>query len=309
MIRKLAEIVRQPSRDCIYDVVRSLDLGLCVDVGAAAGDVTKTLCEAGGKHTRVVAFEPFPGNHPHFHATTSKLSNPIRLVPKAVSDEVGSSTFVVPSVVQGTETGWENMEGYSSVGFLRDKTNEVASGLRASLSQVRETRGRSLLGFLRNRPREEAMSVPTTTLDKEFAGETIDFLKIDVQGAEEKVLNGATELLQASRIKIIYLEWSGAPRVVETLQERGYTVFDSLYVAGPQEYVIQPFEEIGFELVGEINLSTGKLAYEMIIRDAGVSPENAIRAVRERGLGWIQTDLIAVASDFQDAFETACDHL
>ncbi|MEM7114856.1 MAG: hypothetical protein AAF614_20640 [Chloroflexota bacterium] len=73
MIRKITKIIEQPHRDFVYDVLSYLNLGLCVDVGAAAGHITRKLCHVGGEQTRVVAFEPFPGNHVYFLQSTNDL--------------------------------------------------------------------------------------------------------------------------------------------------------------------------------------------------------------------------------------------
>lgn len=72
MLRHLTEIIDKPGRDCVYDILCHLDLGLCVDVGAAAGHMTRRIRRAGGARTRVVAFEPFPGNHEFFYRSTMR---------------------------------------------------------------------------------------------------------------------------------------------------------------------------------------------------------------------------------------------
>jgi len=99
MIRHLTENIDKPRRDCVYDILCHLDLGLCVDVGAAAGHMTRRIRRAGGARTRVVAFEPFPGNHEFFHQSTTGLDNVI-LIKKAISDRVGKAEFTVPSDVR-----------------------------------------------------------------------------------------------------------------------------------------------------------------------------------------------------------------
>jgi FkbM family methyltransferase len=56
----------------------------------------------------------------------------------------------------------------------------------------------------------EDMEVPMTTLDK-FCGssvQSIDFLKIDVEGYELEVLKGASRLLNENRVKIIQFEFN-----------------------------------------------------------------------------------------------------
>ena len=54
----------------------------------------------------------------------------------------------------------------------------------------------------------EGFPVKITTLDAEFPSERIDVLKIDVEGAEERVLEGAEELLASKtrRPKSIFIE-------------------------------------------------------------------------------------------------------
>ena len=292
LIKKITEIIDQPKMDCIYDVLYHLNLGLCVDIGAAAGHVTRKLCLVGGANTQVVAFEPFPGNYQYFYQSTKNLNNSISLIKKAVSDSIGTIKFIVPSVVQGIEPGWEKYVGYSSVGFLSFNLN---------LKQ----KVRGIYNTVFKRPRPQIIKVKTTTIDKEFPNEEIDFMKIDVQGAEAKVLLGALTMLQANRIHVLYIEWSGEQEVIEILANNGYQIYDSIYIIGPKIHDVHPFEEIGFQYVGEGNLSTGKSAYKMILADANVSPVGAISEVKKRGLGWIETNLIAISENVKERFLTA----
>lgn len=292
MIGKITEIIGQPQRDCIYDILRYLDLGLCLDIGAAAGHVTRTLCHVGGGKTKVVAFEPFPDNHQYFYKTIEGLDNDVRLVKKAVSDSAGTSRFIVGSVVQGTEPDWQKYSGYSSVGFL-----SPAYGARYLKSKIQ-----SIFSAVFKRPGTRILDVKTTTIDMEFPNEVINFIKMDVQGAEEKVLQGASTALEENRINVLYIEWSGEQGVTDILVNHGYQIYDSTYVVGPKTYDTQPFEDIGFRDISRINLSTGKTAYEMILADDNVSPAEAIREVKNRGLGWIQTDLIAINSNVKEQF-------
>ncbi len=292
MIGKITEIIDQPQRDCIYDILHYLDLGLCLDIGAAAGHVTRTLCHVGGEKTKVVAFEPFPSNHQYFYETIEGLDNDIRLVKKAVSDSAGTSRFIVGSVVQGTEPGWQKYSGYSSVGFLSS-----AYGAKYLKSKIQ-----SIFSAVFRRPGTRILDVKTTTIDMEFPNEEIDFIKMDVQGAEEKVLQGASAALEENRIHILYIEWSGEQGVTDILASHGYQIYDSTYVVGPKTYDTRPFKDIGFHDITEINLSTGKIAYEMILADDNVSPTEAIREVKNQGLGWIQTDLIAINPNVKEQF-------
>jgi FkbM family methyltransferase len=60
----------------------------------------------------------------------------------------------------------------------------------------------------------------------------IDFLKIDVEGAELKVLKGASELLAAKRIKFIQVEYGG------TYPDAGITFVDVIQFVGQFGYKV-----------------------------------------------------------------------
>jgi FkbM family methyltransferase len=50
------------------------------------------------------------------------------------------------------------------------------------------------------RPLPKKLTVETTSIDTEFLGEEIDFMKIDVQGGESDVLLGSNMMLRTQRI-------------------------------------------------------------------------------------------------------------
>jgi FkbM family methyltransferase len=52
-----------------------------------------------------------------------------------------------------------------------------------------------------------SVEVPCTTLDSVFPNQSIDLLKIDVEGAESQVLLGAKKLIHDGRAKNIILDW------------------------------------------------------------------------------------------------------
>jgi len=264
-------------RDFVYELLTP-PLPLIVDVGAADGEITRKLRLLGDDDTRVVAFEPYPPNIRYFESTTKDLDSVV-LVTKAVSDVAGPSVFFVPSRVSGSEPGWENRVGYSSVGHIaRSSKDHIASLLR----------------------RTERIRVQTTTLDDEFHV-PISFLKVDVQGAESHVLRGAQHLLSNHLIHMAYVEWSGDPEVISTLARHRYRTYDSHYIGwsalGPSV-----FEEEGFEVVDETDLSIGQRGLIMINLDP--DPGRKMRRINSMSDTWIQTDLISVPPERQLDFES-----
>lgn len=278
-MKKLSRIVQKVEKDCIYEFLKHMDLKLCVDIGAAAGYFTKIISQKGDKSTHIVAFEPFPGNFSFFEEHTKDIKN-IVLIKKALSDTMGKLDFFVPSTVEGTEPGWENFAGYSSVGYL------------SSLSRVNKE----------HYPNGKTFQVDTVTMDSEFVSKHIDFAKIDVQGAETKVLLGAKQLLHENKIDVMYIEWSGESEIIDILSNSNYITYDSTYMVVPNVYDMAPFEAMGFKSIEKLQLSTGKIAYDMVLEEDGLTPLEAILQVKERKLGYIQTDIIAVSQPYHNFF-------
>jgi hypothetical protein len=59
----------------------------------------------------------------------------------------------------------------------------------------------------------------------EIAGDSL-ILKIDVEGHERQVLEGASGLFEARRVKAVYLDEYRDRGVVDFLRERGFTFYD-----------------------------------------------------------------------------------
>jgi FkbM family methyltransferase len=76
--------------------------------------------------------------------------------------------------------------------------------------------------------------VPVTTLDEVLGDRTADGVKIDVQGAERLVLEGASTALSEQRIRVLQIEWNqwsrhllGEPRsaTADLLRRHGYELY------------------------------------------------------------------------------------
>lgn len=173
-------------------ILRFLNPGeLAVDVGANIGQNSSVMALATGPQGRVVAFEPHPPIGDVLQRNIDRWSKyslaPIKLIRKGLSAEPGTATLFEPG-----EFG-SNM-GAASLEDPGDATGEI--------------------------------EIELTTLDQGFAGQEIGVMKLDVEGHELSVLQGATKLLQRQAIReIIFEDFQSQPSPVTLLLESfGYEV-------------------------------------------------------------------------------------
>ena len=98
---------------------------------------------------------------------------------------------------------------------------------------------------------QKEVKVETTTIDsycQKHSIETIDILKIDVQGNELKVLQGADQMLKDRRVKLIFTEISIAPNykgqseideIIKFLRENKYKIFNFFKMKHKQGKLIE----------------------------------------------------------------------
>ena len=262
-----------------YEILKCFPEGLCLDVGAAAGFSTKRMLLANPK-CKVIAFEPFEGNLPHLKNVLSEIEG-WSLVPKAVSNFSGKGGFFVSSTVKGTEKNWQRLIGYSSIGHLipLEKIGRYES--------------------------ERTSTVDVCCID-EYVTEHVLFMKMDVQGAEFEVLQGAKETIKNHGISVIYVEFSGDLRVLEFISELGYVIFDAKYLLIPLAENVMP-ESLGMLEYEPVHLSTGKTAMEGFIsgRPQAFSELCDFMKKIHNDVGFFQTDLYCVHSSFLPSFLNA----
>ncbi len=272
--------------DDVYEVVARMDPGLYLDVGAAAGKVTSRLVEL-SPTSRVLAFEPFEGNHPFLRSRVGHLTQ-VDVVEKAASDFDGPGLLYVSATLSGAEKGWEGYAGYSSSGML----------VPADDAHRHDARTR----------RVEVCSIDA------LVDEHVRLLKIDVQGGEMGVLRGAKETIERHGVDVIYVEYEGESEIVELLDQHGYVVFDSgVYVYSRKASGPAP-EELSTRLVTH-NLSSGRPVAKGAVSRRPLTAGDYTGWMHAFGRLALYTDLVAVhrsavpaflraAADRLDAIET-----
>jgi FkbM family methyltransferase len=135
----------------------------CADVGAHVGNVTDTLARLVGRKGRVVAFEAHPDNAAQLR-DRFKRARVVEVVNAAVND--GSIDRIALFAGRHDHSTEWNVLGHDVEGI----------------------------------PTRQVLEVPAVSLDSWFPmGESLHFVKIDVEGAEGLVLAGMRRLLRDAR--------------------------------------------------------------------------------------------------------------
>jgi FkbM family methyltransferase len=178
-----------------------------VDIGAHVGYYTRMFSRCVGSEGKVFAFEPHPDNRALLQQNVRTFPN-VSVLPYAVGDTPGTSVFFESAVGSGSH----------------------------SLIESRYPHAREL-------------HVEKVSLDSFFTdqGVTVNFMKIDVEGAEHEVLDGGTRLLSSTHAPDMLIEFSPsiitsrglAPASLLTkLQGFGYT----LYMIDEERHTLIPLE-------------------------------------------------------------------
>lgn len=199
---------RSRPRDEAFAVQRRLvgsTAGTILDVGAHVGETARRY-RALFPSAQIHCFEPFPQS---FVALRTALA--------------GDSGVQVHSVALGSSPG---------NAVLHVNRSSATNSLLASDTRAASYWGSGLLDT------DTTVEVSVTTIDRfcaERSLDHVDILKLDVQGGEYDVLKGASALLAAQRIDLVYMEMITAPTYVGQhdlhdylglFRSHGYALFD-----------------------------------------------------------------------------------
>lgn len=252
------------SREPIYQILSLLPSGHYFDVGASDGHKSRLMLNASSDST-ITAIEPFPQNTKMMEAEFEG-DDRVTIISAAVANEPGPKHFAVSSAVK-EQTGKFRV-GYSSLGHIVERPDTVA---------------------------EFNFEVPSVRIDDLLGDEVCRFMKIDVQGGEMSVLESAGRAFSEHRIDIVYLEFSGKACEIEFLAERGYILFDTVYLLVPRNG--NPDEHHWDVQNGPFKLSNGLTAYHAWPKSLPTTLQSYCEFMHSQKttLGWTQTDLVCVS--------------
>lgn len=160
-----------------------------IDVGAHVGMYTCLIARHVGRTGTVIAFEPMPDcvTQLRRNIVLGNLHN-VEIWPVAVSNKTGRVNLYVPPAHPGGPSGATKVHNPG-------RWNRIAS-------------------------------VEAVTLDGCFRGDRLDFVKIDVEGHEARVLEGALDLVTCFRPVILCeVSQATAAEVLEIMRPHGYGAF------------------------------------------------------------------------------------
>lgn len=181
-----------------------------VDVGAHIGKYSLQIAGVVGAQGKVIAIEPDPDN---FEALLegvemNEFSNVVALPIAAFDRECTLPFYVSPSTGK-TKEGWLIGKGWSS---LKHRTSENV---------------------------HEVVAKPLDKILKDLGVSHVDYIKIDVEGAEYEVLKGSREVIERNKPKIIAECTMKQNAVFRFMKEEKYT---SILVA-PNYYLFEPCDQ------------------------------------------------------------------
>ena len=179
--------------------------GYAVDVGAHQGFYTTKLAKEAGPEGEVLAFEPEPINMSmlHYNVGYNNIRN-VKARRVALSDHDGEGTLIAYQAYVSKDSAKHFLRGACPEQYMEDKPELHVPKPQLELKvQVRKL--------------DSVIEWPPT----------VDFIKIDVEGAELKVLKGAERTLSRWGPRLaIETHFQQDDAVTKHLADRGYKLVD-----------------------------------------------------------------------------------
>jgi len=154
---------------------KKLDVNNCIDIGANIGEYSLEILN--NKNTKVIAFEPIPKNCDKLSVICKEYGNRFKFFKIALS----------------------NKDGFSKLNFGKNTTEH--SSLETKINKIPYV-GASNTNSI------EVMTKQLDSFINDVEFQNIDFIKIDVEGHEKAVLDGALKFIRKNHIKLIQIEFN-----------------------------------------------------------------------------------------------------
>lgn len=163
---------------------------VALDIGANIGIYTLPMAD---KFKKVYAFEPHPDNQQALQANLDKFGKTnVEIVPKCVSDRSGTILLNTNPHNIGGHTINSRVATHQEWGFVESKQIEV----------------------------------PAVTLDEFCKDLDVEFMKVDIEGAEDFIFEGAKEVLSRPRLNIMIEVHNevNRPKLFKLFQDAGFKI-------------------------------------------------------------------------------------
>lgn len=231
LIYKIALFFKKNSNPDKLIFSKYVKRGDCViDCGANIGLYTNFLRLIVGKHGFVHSFEPIPETFEELNFNTKQHSsvNNYRLNMMGLYDQITSSSAFIPNEISGHASLGKHSETW--------KTDSI-----------------------------QTVTIDLTTLDDYFdkrSLKTVDFIKMDIEGAEINALEGAKKTLQKHK-PTLYIEVNA--ELLKCFKKTPLDLIKFLKKVGYQNFYYQDEKSLEFEcfeklVLSEIEINTNMLA-------------------------------------------------
>jgi len=216
------------------------------DIGAHLGKYTKLFSLLVGDKGKVYSFEPTPASFKKLACSLKELNcSNVTLVNKGIYSENHAITI---------NEFPEKFNSWNSIGHPEMDNPDKPGQIVPIINSV------------------EVQAVTLDSFCKEQNVSTIDYLKVDVEGAEIHVLKGASNLLERKAIRFLQFEIS--KKMLEGMNTEAKRVFDFLKSKGYECYSIEPDGNIGDNMADSESFYENYIAYPAV--DIGAQLESLI---------------------------------